>query len=288
MRIPALFRAGRPVYSFEFFQPKTDEELETFKAALLQLKPLQPDFVTITYGAAGSARSKTFETAAWIKREAGIETAAHLTCLSHTRAELIGMVKAIRGLGIENIVALRGDRPRDGSAPAGGESEMPHAVDLVRLIRKMNAFSLAVAGYPETHPEALSPAADMRRLKEKVDAGADWVITQLFFDNGDYFDFVRRARSAGIACPIVPGIMPITSFKQTRRFTDMCGATIPSQVFNDLMPIADDKEAVVRYGIEHATRQCRELLDTGAPGIHFYTLNKSRSTADILSRLRKE
>ncbi|MBI5245080.1 MAG: methylenetetrahydrofolate reductase [NAD(P)H] [Elusimicrobia bacterium] len=285
MRIPALLRTGRPAYSFEFFQPKTSEDLSAFQATVQKLKRLQPAFVTITYGAAGSSRDGAFETAAWIKREAGIETAAHLTCITHTREEIARIVEKIRGLGIENLVALRGDRPAEGPALPPERLELPHASDLVRFLRSLVDFPIAVAGYPEMHPEATSIDEDMRRLKEKVDAGADWVITQLFFDNADYFDFAARARAAGIRCPIVPGIMPITSFAQTRKFTSLCGAKIPRGIFNDLAPIAHDREAVVQYGIEYALRQCRELLSKGAPGIHFYTLNKSHSTSVILSRL---
>lgn len=287
MRIPELFSRGVPVFSFEFFQPKTEPDMAAFRSTVSELKRLEPAFVTITYGAAGSARERTIETAGMIKRELGLETAAHLTCIAHTRAEIGVLLGRIAAQGIENIVALRGDAPKDGGAAPEGDRELPHAADLVRLIRARGGFSTAVAGYPEGHPEAASKEADLARLKEKVDAGGDWVITQLFFDNADYFDFVARARAAGIRAPIVPGIMPVTSFAQTRKFTAMCGARLPERMTAELSPIAEDKEAVVRYGIEHAARQCRELLERGAPGVHFYTLNRSRSTAEILSRLRR-
>ncbi|HAH06405.1 MAG TPA: methylenetetrahydrofolate reductase [NAD(P)H] [Elusimicrobia bacterium] len=286
MRIPALFSRGEPVFSFEFFQPKNPEDLAAFQATVRKLKDLSPAFVTITYGAAGTAREGTFETAAWIKREAGIETAAHLTCISHTRSEIERIVESFRRLGIENVVALRGDHPKEGPLLPPERRELPYAADLVRFIRARGDFSIAVAGYPEKHPEAPSMEEDLRRLQEKVEAGAEWVITQLFFDNAHYLDFVARARALGVRVPIVPGIMPITSYAQTRKFTQMCGTAIPERILADLAPIAADREKVVAYGIDYAFRQCRELLDRGAPGIHFYTLNRSHSTTAILSRLR--
>lgn len=287
MRIPDLFSGAEPVFSFEFFLPKTPEDMEKFKETVHKLKELQPAFVTMTYGAGGSERERTVETAGMIKGELGIETAAHLTCISHSRAEIEAILLQIRSQGIENIVALRGDQPKDGGGIPREKRELPYGRDLVALIRKTGGFSIAVAGYPEIHPEALDRETDLKHLKEKVAAGGDWIITQLFFDNAFYFDFVKRARNLGITVPIVPGIMPITSFAQTKRFTTMCGASLPRKMIEDLAPIASDKEAVLRYGIDYATKQCRELLAGGAPGIHFYTINKSRSTATILSRLRE-
>jgi len=287
MRIPALFSGPDPIYSFEFFLPKTPEDMEKFKATVRKLKKLEPAFVTMTYGAGGSEKGQTVEAAGMIKNELGIETAAHITCISHTRAEIEAILLRIRAQGIENIVALRGDQPKDGGGIPLKKRELPYGRDLVAEIRKMGGFSVAVAGYPEVHPEASDKESDLKFLKEKVAAGGDWIITQLFFDNEFYFDFVARARNIGIAVPIVPGIMPVTSFAQTKKFTTMCGASLPRKLIEDLTSIAQDKEAVLRYGIEYATNQCRELLAGGAPGIHFYTINKSRSTATILSRLRE-
>ncbi|MBI4349531.1 MAG: methylenetetrahydrofolate reductase, partial [Elusimicrobia bacterium] len=209
----------------------------------------------------------------------------HLTCIAHTRAEVDAILDRVERLGIRNIVALRGDPPKDRTVPPLEERDFRYAADLVAHIRRRDGYALAVAGYPEKHPEASTAESDLENLTAKVRAGGDWVITQLFFDNQRYFEFVRRARAAGITCPIVPGIMPVTSFAQTQKFTAMCGATIPPAMMKELEPIQNDKEAVVRYGIEYATRQCRELLAGGAPGVHFYTLNRSRSTATILSRL---
>ncbi|MFA6029472.1 MAG: methylenetetrahydrofolate reductase [NAD(P)H] [Elusimicrobiota bacterium] len=287
MRIPELLGRGKPVFSFEFFQPKTTEDVAAFEAVVRDLRRLEPAFLTITYGAAGSAREKTFDTAAWIQRETGIAVAAHLTCIGHTRAEIDALLDRISALGIENIVALRGDLPQDGSAPPPELRELPYAADLVRRVRARGRFAVAVAGYPEKHPEAPSMEEDLRRLKEKVAEGADWIITQLFFDNADYFAFVERARRAGLRCPIVPGIMPVTSFAQTRKFTALCGARLPARMIADLEPLAEDRAAVARYGVEWALRQCRGLLEGGAPGIHFYTLNKSHATSTILSRLKE-
>ncbi|MBI4677524.1 MAG: methylenetetrahydrofolate reductase [NAD(P)H] [Elusimicrobia bacterium] len=286
MRIPELFGPGAPVFSFEFFLPKTPEDTATLFGSISELKRLGPAFVTLTYGAAGTARERTVETAGRVKSELGVETACHLTCITHTRSEIADLLRRIRGLGIESVVALRGDPPKDAQAPPPGRRDFGYARDLVGFIRERADFSIGVAGYPEKHPEAPSIEEDVRRLAEKVAAGGDWVITQLFFDNRDYFEFVKEARAAGIRVPIVPGIMPVTGYGQLKRFTNLCGATIPFRMAADLELIKDDPEAVVRYGIEHGAKQCRELLDKGAPGIHFYTLNKSRSTREILRNLR--
>ena len=286
MKVPLLFGQGEPVFSFEFFLPKETSDMDRFRRTVERLRDLKPAFVTITYGAGGSSQGRTVETAGMIKKEIGLETAAHLTCISHTPAEIRKILAKIRTHGIENIVALRGDIPKDMEGGVDPNHKLKHGSDLVKLIKEEGGFAIAVAGYPETHPEAVSPEDDLARLKEKVDAGGDWIITQLFFDNSAYFDFVDRARAIGITVPIVPGIMPVSNFKQTKRFTTMCGAKIPESMLADLEAISEDKDAVAKFGIDYATRQCRELLDRGAPGIHFYTLNKSRATATILSNLK--
>jgi methylenetetrahydrofolate reductase (NADPH) len=246
VRIPELFGRSGPVFSFEFFLPKTAAETTVLFDSIRELKELRPAFVTL----------------------------------------IAGLLTDIRAFGIESIVALRGDQPRDVEVPPPDRRDFGYARDLVAFIRERGDWSVAVAGYPEKHPEAPSPEEDMRRLAEKVAAGADWVMTQLFFDNRDYFAFVRRAREAGITVPIVPGIMPVTSYKQLKRFMGLCGASIPRKMAADLEAIQADPEAVVRYGIEHGRKQCFELLAAGVPGIHFYTLNKSRSTREILRSLR--
>lgn len=285
MDIPALFARREPVFSFEFFLPRKPEDTEAFLAGVRSLKELGPAFVTLTYGAGGgSDRDRTLDVVGRMQREVGIETVCHLAGVTHTRAEMFRNLERIEAAGIRHIMALRGDQPKDWSGPLPGD--FPHALDLVRFIRAAGGFRLAVAGYPETHPEAASPEADLRHLAEKVRAGAEWVITQLFFDNRSYFDFVAAARRAGVTVPIVPGIMPVTGYAQLQRFTTLCGASIPAEMRDRLERIHEDPEAVVRYGIEWAARQCRELLDGGAPGIHFYTLNKSHSTTEILGALR--
>ena len=285
MKVREFFNDKRPVFSFEFFLPKTPEGMIQFKSTVWDLKRLSPSFVTLTYGAGGSARDRTIETAGMIQNELGLLTVAHLTCIAHTRAEIQAILEKIRGLGIENIMALRGDPPRDVALPPKDRRDYRYAVDLVRHIRKMDGFCVGVAGYPEKHPEAPTMEDDLRRLKDKVEAGADFITTQLFFDNEDYFRFVKNVRAMGITQPILPGLMPVTNYGQLQKFAAMCGARIPAAIIQALEPRQTDTEFVTQYGIDWTTRQARDLLDKGAPGIHFYTLNKSRSTEVILSRL---
>ncbi len=286
--IPELFAsAKRPIYSFEFFLPKAPEDVGAFVESVRALKPLGPDFVTLTYGAGGTARERTVEAAGRVQRETGLTTACHLTCIAHTKVEIAAILDRLEGLGIRHVVALRGDRPQDGSARPAEERDFAHAADLVRFARARKNLRLAVAAYPEKHPEAASADEDLRRFVEKAAAGADWAITQLFFDARDYFAFVARAREAGATLPIVPGIMPVTGYAQLKRFTGLCGTSIPAELDERLAAAQDNAEAVIGIGVDWATRQCRLLLEGGAPGIHFYTLNRSRSTAEILARLRR-
>jgi len=285
MKVRDCFNSRQPVFSFEFFLPKTQEGMVQFKSTVRDLKRLAPSFVTLTYGAGGSSRDRTIETAGMIQNELGLTTVAHLTCIAHTRSEIEAIVEKIRGLGIENIMALRGDPPKDGRILPENRRDYRYAVDLVRHIRKMDGFCIGVAGYPEKHPEAASREEDLRHLKEKVEVGADFITTQLFFDNTDYFRFVERVRAMGIAQPVLPGLMPVTNYGQVHKFAAMCGARIPAEIIRALEPRQTDSEYVIRYGIDWTYHQARDLLDRGAPGIHFYTLNKSRSTEVILSRL---
>jgi methylenetetrahydrofolate reductase (NADPH) len=285
--IPELFAtAKRPIYSFEFFLPKAPDDLGVFIESVRALKPLSPDFVTLTYGAGGSARERTVEAAGRIQNETGMTTACHLTCIAHTKPEIDAILDRLALLGVRHVVALRGDLPRDGSARPAEERDFAYAADLVRHARARKDLRLAVAAYPEKHPEAPTAEEDLRRFIEKSAAGADWAITQLFFDARDYFAFVKRARAAGAALPIVPGIMPVTGYAQLKRFTGLCGTSIPPELDERLAAVQNDAAKVAAVGIDWATRQCRQLLDGGAPGIHFYTLNRSHSTSEILSRLR--
>ncbi len=250
------------------------------------LRPLDPGFVSVTYGAGGSTRDRTVELVREI-RATGLETMAHLTCVGHSREELGALVEEFLQMGVENILALRGDPPvgeREFHAAPGG---FRYAAELVRFIRERDHhLCIGGAGYPEGHVETPLRDDDLRHLKAKVDAGLDFVITQLFFDNAFYFDFVERARRVGINVPIVPGIMPITNIEQLERFVRLCGATVPMRLVLQLERYKDDPDAVVQLGVAHATVQCMELLARGVPGIHFYTLNKSPATRLIVSALR--
>jgi methylenetetrahydrofolate reductase (NADPH) len=289
MRISELFtRPAGPVFSFEFFPPQTDEARDALLRTAAELASLEPGFVSVTYGAGGSTRDRTIELVTYIKRRIGLEAMAHLTCVGSSRNELSAVLDRLESAGVENVIALRGDPPRGQTQFVAHPEGLAHGSDLVRMIREQRRpFCIAAAGYPETHLEAESADADLDYLVLKVREGAEVIITQLFFDNTSYYEFVARARARGITVPIVPGIMPITNVAQIERFTKLCGASIPPALRAQLEPIRDDAEAVAALGVEHATRQCEELLSRGAPGVHFYTLNRSRSTRDILSSLKK-
>jgi methylenetetrahydrofolate reductase (NADPH) len=275
-----------PVFSFEFFPPKTDEGERNLRATLEDLRAFDPDFVSVTYGAGGSTRNRTVELTHWIKQDLGIEAMAHLSCVGTTRAELYEILDGMRMAGIENVLALRGDPPRGETEWRAHPGGLQYSTELAALIRDGYPFSVGAACFPEVHPEAPGLAADLHFLKQKVDAGATFLITQLFFDNELYFRFIEEARSAGIDVPILPGIMPITDVSQIKTITGMCGATIPSQLMEALEWRAADPEAVLQLGVAYATLQCAELLARGAPGVHFYTLNRSPATRAILSALR--
>lgn len=285
MRIDQILGGDEPVFSFEFFPPKTDAGRVGLMQTIDELRPLDPSFVSVTYGAMGTNRGQVIEITSEIKNEIGLEAMAHLTCVAHTREELLGVLDELAGEGIENVLALRGDPPKGESfqVPEGG---FAHASDLVGLIRERGGLCVGGAAYPEVHPDAPDAATDLNNLRIKADAGVDFLVTQLFFSNQDYFAFVPRARAAGIDVPIVPGIMPVTSLNQIQRLSEMCGASLPADLVRNLEAAGSDAAAVIEVGIEHAFRQCRELLEEGAAGIHFYTLNRSTSTREVLSRLR--
>ena len=288
MRISELFaRKAGPVFSFEFFPPQTDEGRDALLRTISELAALEPGFVSVTYGAGGSTRDRTIELVSHIKGRVGLEAMAHLTCVGSSRQELSAVLDRLEASGIENVIALRGDPPRGQTQFVVHPEGLANGSDLVLMIRaQKRPFCIAAAGYPETHLEAVSPQTDLEHLALKVRSGAEVIITQLFFDNACYFDFVARARALGVTVPIVAGIMPITNVAQIERFTKLCGASIPESLRRRLEPIREDAEAVAAVGVEHATRQCEGLLAGGAPGVHFYTLNRSRSTRDILSNLK--
>ena len=283
----ARLPGGRPIISFEFFPPKTAEGdrnlLEKTIPALLQTRP---DYCSVTYGAGGSTRDKTLMIVDRIQGQHGLTAVAHLTCVSATREQIGELLGRIRALGVKNLLALRGDPPGGGEfqASPGG---FQFSSELVRFIREQGDFSIGVAGFPEGHVACKEGKhADWGHLKEKVDAGADFVLTQLFFDNSDFLQFRDHlTRKLGVSVPIVPGIVSILNGAQIKRFTAMCGARIPAPLAARLDAFGDDDAAAAEFGIEYATRQCEELLRAGVPGMHFYTLNKAHSTVRILNNL---
>ncbi|MEO2167971.1 MAG: methylenetetrahydrofolate reductase [NAD(P)H] [bacterium] len=287
MRIDQILKDDGPVFSFEFFPPKTAAGRVGLVQTIDELKPLKPSFVSVTYGAMGSNRGQVIEIVSEIKNQIGIEAMAHLTCVGHTRAELVSVLDELAAEGIENVLALRGDPPQ-GEAFTPTADGFAHASDLVSLIRERGGICIGGAAYPEVHPDAKDAATDLANLKTKTDAGVNFLVTQLFFANQEYFAFVARARAMGVEVPIVPGIMPVTNLGQVKRLTEMCGASIPADLLDKLEAAGADDGAVLEVGVQHAVEQCRELLAEGAPGIHFYTINKSASTREILSRLRAE
>ncbi len=284
MRIGDIYERREPVFSFEFFPPKNQAGVEALLRTVADLKQVvQPDFVSVTYGAGGSTRSRTLECVTRIQQEAGIPAMAHLAAMGHTREELVEVVGRLIESGITNVLALRGDMPKEGDTGAG---ELPHATDLMEFLGAEFDVDFGGACYPEVHPESVSASEDLNWTRRKADNGARFLITQLFFDNDDYFRFVDSARAAGIRVPIVPGIMPIINVSQIERITKMCGARIPEELHARLQAVHDDPAAVMAIGMEHSIRQCRQLLKQDAPGLHFYTMNKSLATRVILSAVR--
>ena len=286
MRIVDRLKSGFPVFSFEFFPPKTPEGEQKLWEVLLELRPLQPTYVSVTYGAGGSTRAKTVELTTRIKSELGIEAMAHVTCVGAPRTEIAEVLGSLKAGRIENVLALRGDPPKGSDKFEAVEGGFGYANELVDFVRGQGDFCIGAACYPEGHVEAASRYSDLHSLKRKVDAGAQFLVTQLFFDNRCYFDFVDRARAAGIDVPIIPGLMPITNLEQIVRFTKTCGATIPPLLLQALEARRDHPERVQELGVVHATIQALGLIQGGAPGIHFYTLNRSSATRDILTAMR--
>jgi methylenetetrahydrofolate reductase (NADPH) len=286
MKIASLFGRGSPVVSFEFFPPKTAEGVEQLYRTVEELRPCRPSFVSVTYGAGGSTRDRTLELVTRIQRELGIVTMAHLTCVGSSRSEIREVLRRLHDGGIRNILALRGDPPK-------GETEFKPVADGFRFASELVAFireqpwdfCVGAACYPEGHVETRNLEADLGHLVTKVAAGVDFLVSQLFFDNEDYRAFVRRARSAGIALPIVPGLMPVTNVSQIERFTQMCGSRIPQELYRRLRIVSSDPSAVVATGVQWAVDQGRALLREDAPGMHFYTLNRSSASLAVHAAL---
>jgi len=285
VRIAQKIGTRRPFYSFEFFPPRDDAAEQNLLETIRALKPLDPGFVSITYGAGGSTRTRTVDVAKRLRADDGFDVMAHVTCGGATVDELRALLNDLRRCDIENIMALRGDPPRGTAAFVAADGGLQHASDLIALLKAEFPFCVGAACYPEKHPEAPSLDADLAALSTKVRAGAEFLVSQLFFDNARYFEFVDRARSWGITVPILPGIMPITNYEQIDRFTRMCGATIPPSLRAELEARRDDSNAIVDLGVAYMTLQVADLLARGAPGVHFYTLNRSPATRAVVSAL---
>jgi methylenetetrahydrofolate reductase (NADPH) len=287
MRIDQILASkGEPVFSFEFFPPRTPEGMDGLWEALGILRELGPDYVSVTYGAGGATRDGTVEVSSRLRNKLGLETMTHLSCVGETVEGLEAMLGRIEASGIENLLALRGDPPRgetEFKRPAGGLSS---AAELAAFVSERNDLAIGGSCFPEVHPEADSLEADLAYLRTKVEGGASFLITQLFFDNRVFFDWLAAARRAGIDVPIIPGVMPITSYAQIRRFCEICEATIPEPLADAMEALDGDADAEQELGIAYAARQCEDLLAAGAPGIHFYTLNKAPATRAILGALR--
>ena len=286
MRIDAILADTRPCFSFEFFPPKTDEGWSNLWRAAQELKRDDPAFVSVTYGAGGSTRGRTIEIVKRIKQELGLEAMAHFTCVGATVGELRAVLDEMRDAGIENVLALRGDPPQGQTEWTATDGGLTYSTELIDLIAHEYDFAIGAAAFPEVHIHSQSMDQDIEVMKEKVANGARFLITQLFFDNDLYFDFVDTARAAGVEVPIIPGIMPILRYSSIKRMTVMCGASIPADLDRELTARKDDEEAIEELGVAYATLQCADLLKRGAPGIHFYVLNRSPAARAILAALR--
>ena len=285
MKIIDILEQAKPSFSFEFFPPKDSDGFDQLFKTIDNLKALNPAFVSVTYGAGGSTRSKTIDLVGRIKKEIGLESMAHLTCVGHNSDEILNVLGDIKKQNVDNVLALRGDPPAGEINFTKPKNGFGYAVELVQFMCERFSFCIGVAGYPEGHPESSNRKEDLFHLKKKVLAGASFIVTQLFFDNKYYFDFVANLRNIGVDVPVIPGIMPIVNLKQIKRFTKMCGATVPHDLMVRLEAVQDDPESVYQIGVDHAANQCRKLLMQGAPGVHFYTLNRSRATLSVLERL---
>jgi methylenetetrahydrofolate reductase (NADPH) len=284
MRITDALATQRPFFSFEFFPPRDDEGSRRLFETIEALQPLRPSFVSITYGAGGSTRARTVALAKEIQRQIGLTVVAHVTCVGADRSQLRALFDDIARAGIENVLALRGDPPTGEpfEAPSGG---FAHASELIAMLRRNYGFCIGAACYPEKHPEASTFDDDLQFLKIKAEAGADFLVSQLFFDNEHFFEFERRARAIGVNVPILPGLMPITNFAQIQRFVAMCGASIPPKLRVEMESRHGDGKAVEDLGVAYGSMQALGLLQAGVPGIHFYTLNRSPATRAIVSSL---
>lgn len=295
MHISDILRPGRPTLSFEFFPPKSAEAFDALFKTIGELEAYRPSFVSVTYGAGGSTRELTHDLVVRIKKTTSLDPIPHLTCVCHSEADVAAILERYAAAGVSNILALGGDPPKNLAGYERAKDAFQHAADLVRFIRRFNesgahpdkrGFGIGVAGFPEGHPATPNRLLEMDYLKAKVDEGADYICTQLFFDNHDFLDFRDRCRLAGIHVPVIAGVMPITSASGMRRMAELAaGARFPAKLLKAIARAGADEEAVQRVGVQYATEQCRDLLDHGVDGIHFYTLNKSRATREIYASL---
>ncbi len=284
MKIREILQKKRTV-SCEFFPPREEDGIPAVFRAIDRVRAYSPDFISVTYGAGGSTRAFTERITMQVKQETDLEVMAHLTCVAQTRKEVNSVLERLEGAGVENVIALRGDPPRGQENFVPVDGGFGHATELIDHIRSNFDFGLAAACYPEGHTEAPDLDFDISYAREKVDRGADFLISQLFYDNRYFFEFMDRAHKAGIDVPVIPGVLPILNTAQIRRFTSLCGATIPPDLDSKLEQYAEDDNAVRELGVEYATRQVEELWENGVPGIHFYVLNRSYSVSRILANL---
>jgi methylenetetrahydrofolate reductase (NADPH) len=287
MKISDIFEQKEKTFSFEFFPPKDEISAVDFGINVGRLMKLSPSFVSVTYGAGGGSQERTFALTDYLRNRIGLTCMAHYTCVDASRDKIISDMEYLKSINIENLMLLRGDPPKGSASFEPHAQGFAYASELIEAVVAQfgNQFSIGAGCYPEGHPEAKSCNDDVKHLKNKVDAGADFLITQLFFDNARYFDFVRSAREAGIRCRIIPGIIPLTSYAQIQRFTKMSATTIPAELAEKMESSRDNPRRLYQTGVDHAISQCRELLAGGAPGIHFYTLNKSRAAVEIFEQL---
>ncbi len=286
MKITELFNRKEKTFSFEFFPPGDEISAVDFGINVGRLLRLDPSFVTVTYGAGGSTQERTFALVDYLQNKIGLATMAHYTCVNATRDKVITDMGHLKKTGIENLMLLRGDPPKEPGVRFPNP-DFRHASDLISLVKKLDFFCIGAAAYPEKHPETPTLKEDLEHMLVKFEAGADFLVTQLFFDNEAYYKYVSLARNKGIHCPIIPGIIPITSYRQIRKFIDMTGASVPAALAEKIEQGKDNPEKVYQAGLDFAVKQCIDLLEWGAPGIHFYTLNKSRATIDIFETLPK-
>lgn len=285
MRFKEIFQRYNRVLSLEFYPPRKVENIGDTLDLIAELKTKSPHFMTCTYGAGGGTRSLSREIVTYIQNVLDVQAAQHLTCVGHSKDDIDQILQELEDVGVQRVLALRGDPPKGESSFETHPDGFANARDLTAYIRRNTDFSIAVAGYPETHREAISPDADITYLKEKVDAGAEVVITQVFFEPKLYFDYVERLEANGVRIPVLPGIMPVANANQLKRFIELCGASIPTELSSRLHALGDNAAAVTQFGVDYAVRQCEALLRGGAPGIHLYTLNRTRQCVEIIDAL---